>query len=81
VNTVLATKSSDGITPELVKANPSTHGILVNDNTTGTDESPDDIAKRDDNAVPVLMATSETDGETPVQLYVDADGQLFIDSN
>jgi len=81
VNTMLATQQADGITPELVKANASNNSIQINDNTTGTDQSPEDIAKRDQNMVPVLLATSETDGATPVQLYVDADGQLLVDSN
>ena len=80
VNTMLATQQADGITPELVEANPSTHGIVINDNTTGTDQSPEDIAKRDQNSVPVLLVASESDGSTPVQLYIDASGQLLVDS-
>lgn len=81
VDTMLATQQADGVTPELIKADPTTHGIAVDDNTTGTDQSPTDIAKRDQNMVPVLIAVSEVDGVTPVQLYVDADGKLLIDSN
>ena len=80
VNTMLATQQADGITPELVEASPSTHGIVINDNTTGTDQSPEDIAKRDQNSVPVLLVASESDGSTPVQLYIDASGQLLVDS-
>lgn len=81
VNTMLGTQQTDGVTPEHIKANPTTHGLTIDDNTTGTDQSPTDIAKRDQNMVPVLIAVSETDGATPVQLYVDADGKLLIDSN
>lgn len=80
VNTMLATQQADGITPELVEADPTNHGLTFDDDTTGTDQSPEDIAKRDQNSVPVLLAASESDGVTPVQLYIDADGKLLIDS-
>lgn len=80
VDTMLATLQSDGITPSLIKANPTTHALKYDDNTTGTDQSSGDDAKRDQNAVPVLLVVSETGGVTPVQLYVNADGELLIDS-
>lgn len=81
VNTMLGTLQSDGATPTLVKADPTNHTPLIDDNITGTDNSNYDQAKRDQNMVPVLLAVSETDGVTPVQLYVNADGKLLIDSN
>lgn len=80
VDVMLATLQSDGVTPSLIKASASTHGIKAVDATTGTDQSPGDDAKRDQNMVPVLLAASETNGTTPVQLYVDADGNLLVDS-
>ena len=78
---MLATQQTDGVTPELIKASPTNHTIDVIDASTGTDQSPGDDAKRDQNMVPVLLAVSEVDGVTPVQLYVDSDGKLLIDSN
>lgn len=81
VNTMLATLQSDGLTPSLVKAESSTHALKIDDDTTGTDNSNYDQAKRDENVVTVIIVASEADGVTPVQLYVDADGKLLIDSN
>ena len=80
INTMLGTSSVDGVTPAIIKANPSNHAITIDDNTTGSDLSSLNDAKRDQNSVPVLLAVSESDGLTPVQLYVDADGKLLIDS-
>jgi len=81
VNTMLGTLNSDGVTPTLIKADPSTHVLVITDNTTGTDQSSVKSAKRDDNYVPALLVASEADGITPVQLYVNSSGQLLIDSN
>ena len=81
VDTMLGTLNSDGITPTLIEANPTSHGLVISDNTTGTDQSSVKSAKRDDNYVPALLVASETDGITPVQLYVNSSGQLLVDSN
>lgn len=72
--------NTNGTTPTMIKATPSTHILDVEDNTTGSDAGPD-LAVRDDNGIPVLIAVSETDGVTPVTLYVNSSGQLLIDSN
>jgi len=72
--------NTDGVTPTLVKADPSTHILSVLDGTTGSDAGADS-AYRDDNMVPVMIAVSETDGLTPTNLYVNSSGQLLIDSN
>lgn len=81
VETMLGTLQSDGVTPSLIKGNPSNHCLEIDDNTTGTDQSTVKVAKRDQNSVPVLLAVSEVDGTTPVQVYVDASGNLLVDSN
>ena len=81
VDTMLGLSSADGSTPSIVKADPTNHGMSVDDNTTGSDLSTTDDAKRDENSVPTILAVSESDGLTPVQLYVNADGKLLIDSN
>lgn len=80
VPSLLATIDSDGQTPVVILADPSAHGLEINDDTTGSDLS-DDIASRDNNYVPVLMAVSEDDGVTPVAVYGNASGELLIDSN
>ena len=80
VTVIFGALSTDGSTPTMVKANPSTHFIETDDNTTGSDLS-DAPVERDQNHVPGLMAVSEVDGVTPVPLYVDSDGKLLIDSS
>lgn len=80
VPTILGVLNSDGQTITPVKVNPTNHGLKIDDASTGTDQGPS-TALRDQNFVPVLMAASSVDGETPVVLYNDADGNLLIDSN
>lgn len=79
IPTMTGVLNTDGATITLFKANSSTHEILINDGTTGSDFGSDDAA-RDNNNIPVLLATSNSDGATPVPLYVDANGQLLIKS-
>jgi len=59
------------------KADETTHRLLAtylgNDGTSN-----DGIAKRDENHVPVFMAVSADDGETPVAIFVTSDGKLLI---
>lgn len=80
VPTLICALSTDGITPTKVKADPTTHVLSVEDNTTGSDHGVAN-AVRDENHVPVLMAVSEVDGITPVEVYADSNGNLLIDSN
>lgn len=58
-------------------AEDATHRLLAtylgNDGTSN-----DGIAPRDENHVPVLMAVSSDDGETPVAIYATSDGKLLI---
>lgn len=79
VPTLLGALSTDGITPTKVKADPTSHALKVDDNTTGTDHGRN-VAVRDQNFVPVLMAVSSVDGVTPVEVYADSSGNLLIDS-
>lgn len=79
-STLLATLESDGRTTVAVCANPSNHGLCVEDGTTGSDNGPQN-APRDGNYVTALIGVSSVDGVTPVAVYADADGKLLIDSN
>lgn len=80
IPTILLTSSADGVTPIRLTADPVTHGVTVDDNTTGSDLS-GDIAASDDNNIPVFMALSSVDGVTPVAVYGDpATGAILIDS-
>lgn len=76
--TLVAVLNSNGQTVTPVDANPTNHGLSVDNNTTGADNGPS-RALRDENFVPTLLAVSSVDGVTPIALYVDADGKLLID--
>lgn len=78
VTTITGVLNSDGETIVVVEADPTTHGLSVNNATTGSDNGPIE-ALRDENFVPTLLAVSGDDGETIVPLYVDSDGKLLID--
>lgn len=81
VSTLLGVLDSDGQTLVRVKVNESSNNALkVDDGTTGSDNGPD-IAPRDENFVPALIALSSVDGVTPVVVYADSNGHLLIDSN
>lgn len=80
ITALIATLGTDGETIVRILADPSTHALEVDDDTTGLDNGPVD-ALRDENNVPVLMAVSSVDGVTPVAVYVDSNGNLLIDSN
>lgn len=80
VTVIFGALNTDGVTVTPVQADPSTHLIMTDDNSTGSDLS-DPPVERDQNFVPGLMAVSEVDGVTPVPLYVTAAGELLIDSS
>ena len=80
VPTLTAVLDSDGATVTRVEADPTSHVISVDDNTTGSDNGPD-RAVRDENFVTTLIGVSSVDGVTPVAVYANSDGELLIDSN
>lgn len=80
VPVLLGTLNSDGETTIAVKADSSLHALMVDDNTTGSDNGPS-AAPRDQNFIPALMAVSSVDGVTPVVVYADSNGNLLIDSH
>ena len=76
VKTILAQQDDGSALVQLV-ANETTHRLAVT--YLGTDGVGNDgIAPRDENRVPVLMAVSADDGETPVAIYATSDGKLLI---
>ncbi len=80
VPTLIAGLNSNGTSLVRVLADPSTHALAVDDDTTGTDHGPvNDL--RDNNYIPALMAVSSSDGVTPVVVYADSSGNLLIDSS
>ena len=79
VPALIAASQTDGTTIVRVQVNPTNHGLMVDDNTTGADHGRT-IAVRDQNRVAVLMATSSGDGTTSIEVYATADGKLLINS-
>lgn len=80
VPTLIAASNADGSTPVRIKVDPTTHGVLVSDGSTGSDLS-GDIAPRDANSVPCMMGVSSADGVTPVPIYADpTTGELLTKS-
>lgn len=79
VPALIAALDSDGETVVNVFADPVTHALAVSDDTTGSDNGPENALK-DENGVSTLTATSSDDGVTPVVVYADSDGNLLIDS-
>lgn len=72
---------ADGVTLTPFFVDPSTHGLEVDDDTTGSDLS-GNIAQRDANNVPSVMGTSSSDGATPTVPYLNATTKkLLINSN
>lgn len=80
VPTLLATLNTDGATLIPVKADATTHGLSVDDASTGSDNGPT-VAPRDENFIPALTAVSSADGVTPIVVYANSDGKLLVDSN
>lgn len=77
-HTVIAVES-DGVTLVNIKADPITHALYTSDGVTGSDNGPI-ISRHDDSHVPILMATSNSDGRTPVAIYGNASNQLLVES-
>ena len=77
--TLLGTLQSDGLTPTLLKVNPTNGAVKVVDGATGTASTLVD-APRDNNRVTAMMGVSSTDGKTPVPMAVDVNGNWLIQS-
>lgn len=81
VPVMLATSNADGTTPLPIRVNPTTHAIVNDDNTTGSDLSGDN-AKRDNNGEPVMLGVSSADGLTPTPIYGNpSGGKLLVNSH
>lgn len=82
VPTLIATLNTSALTITRVLGNTSNNSLKVADNTTGSDfGNHGDTANRDENNIPVMIATSSVDGITPVEVYCDSSGNLLINSN
>ena len=75
ITTLTAALNTDGKTIQPVYADPIGHYIHTADGSGGQDFSVKN-APRDENRVPVAMASSSNG--TPVELYADSSGNLLI---
>lgn len=73
----MGVSEADGVTPINIKVHPTTHSMEADPGYGSTDKGGVN-ARRDANRVPVLLATSNVDGETPVEIYCSIDGKLFL---
>lgn len=80
VTTLIGALNTDGVTPNLICANPTTHSLCIDDGVDGLDFNHTNSV-RDENRVPVAMAVSSADGVTPVELYSNNLYNLLINSN
>jgi hypothetical protein len=80
ISTLLGALNTNIETPIRICADETTHRLCVNDGENGSGENPEN-APRDQNSVPVLLATSSVDGVTPVVIYASLDGKLLINRN
>lgn len=71
--------NTDGATIKRLVAKTSNHSLMVDDNTTGSDNG-GTRAAIDSNSRQTLFAVSEIDGKTLVPLYATSGGSLMVDS-
>ena len=79
VNPIMGVLNTDGKTIISIKGNPSNHSLKISDGTSGSDNGPEN-AIHNENDIPTLLATSSSDGETPIAIYCDSNGNILINS-
>lgn len=79
VPTIIAVLNTNGTTITNITASPVSHGVGINDGSSGTDHGRPN-AFHDSNNVPTWMAVSSSDGKTPIILYADPSGNLLVKS-
>lgn len=68
---------TDGFTIEALTGNPASHGLSVDDNTTGSNNG-GTIERHDDNHVPTLYALSSAGDGARVPLYASVSGNTVM---
>ncbi len=81
--TIICASSLDGITIVPILADPSTHGLKNDDNTTGSDNGNNGgAAMIDENQVSVWIAESSANDGAIIEVYGDlSTGKVLINSN
>lgn len=71
IKTAIFLSNADGKSTLPLWVDPVSHGLVIDDNTTGSDLG-SIPAKRDRNNDPVQLGVSSADGITPVAPYIDS---------
>lgn len=81
--TIICVSNVDGITIVPIKANKVNHGVVTDDNTTGSDNGNNDgNAMIDENGVSVFTALSDDGSGEIVEIYSDpSTGAILTDSS
>lgn len=77
---IFGVSAVDETTLLCVEADPISHGLCINDGTTGT-ASGNNRALKDENRINSLLAASSADGITPVAVYINNGNCLLTKSN
>lgn len=80
IPTALGTLDTDGVTVVSIKVDSTSHGLKIDDNTTGTGFA-SSSADRDANRATAIWGVSSADGTTPIYIATDSSGNLLIDSS
>ncbi len=72
--------NTDGITIVRAEVNPSNHGLIVNDAGTGSDAG-GGTAEIDANGRETWFVESSNNDGTLVAVYINASGEILVDSN
>ena len=81
--TIICASSADGITIVPIQADTTNHGVLFDDNTTGSDNGNNGgNAMIDENHIPVWTALASDGSGDIVEVYGDvATGKILVNSN
>lgn len=78
--TIICASNTDGVTIVPILANPSNHGIKVNDSASGSENGNNQgNAMLDENGVPVWVAESSTNDGSIIEVY-GSSGMVLINS-
>lgn len=81
--TIICASNADGKTIVQIQADPTNHGLQIDDNTTGSDAGNNGgKAMLDENSIPVWTALSNAGDGAIVEVYGDpATHKVLINSN
>lgn len=70
--------SVDSVTPIMVRVDPVTNYLLIDNSASSNSAVSRQWNKRDDNGYPTMYGISSTDGTTLVPIRTDSTGRLLV---